>query len=151
MTNNNRSVTTTRVLDRLDHVGSLLSSLCAVHCLCMPLLLGALPALGLAVQSNRTFERSTSAALVLFATGCVWSGCRVHRQWGLFALLAPGAGLIAWVQSAAPDCCAAAAFSWPNAMLMTFGGGLIAGSHRLNRHLRARCECRTCQGSVSPA
>ena len=32
---------TTRALDRFDRLGAVLSSLCAIHCLCMPLLLGA--------------------------------------------------------------------------------------------------------------
>jgi hypothetical protein len=44
MTNNNRSVATTRALDRFDRLGAVLSSLCASRCLCLPLLLGALPA-----------------------------------------------------------------------------------------------------------
>jgi hypothetical protein len=133
-----------RTLDRLDRVGAVLSSLCAIHCLCLPLLLAALPALGVTLLASRAFERSVAAALILFATGCVWSGCRVHRRWGLFALLAPGAGLIAWVQLTAPDCCAADAFNWPNALLMTLGGGLVAGSHWWNRRLRAHCGCGAC-------
>jgi MerC mercury resistance protein len=128
-------------LNSLDRIGAAASTLCAVHCLLMPLLLAALPALGVTFLANRAVERAVAAALVLFATGCVWRGCRIHGRWTLFALLAPGAVTCTHAISAAPDCCAADAFSWPNALMMTLGGGMVAGSHWFNRRLRARCAC----------
>jgi hypothetical protein len=128
-------------LDRLDAAGSVLSSLCAVHCLCMPLVLGVLPALGLTFLANRRLELAVALAMLALAAACLWLGCRVHRRWWLFALFGGGAQVILYVQLTAKDCCAADAFSWPNAIAMMTGGLLIAGSHFLNRRFRAACGC----------
>jgi hypothetical protein len=128
-------------LDRLDAAGSVLSSLCAVHCLCMPLVLGLLPALGLSFLANRRLELAVALAMLALAAGCLWLGCRVHRRWWLFALFGTGAQVILYVQLTAKDCCVADAFSWPNAIAMMTGGLLIAGSHFLNRRFRTACVC----------
>ena len=74
----------------LDRVGAAGSMLCALHCALTPLLLAALPALGLTVW----FDGSLEWALVLFVTllglfSLGWS-YRRHRALHALALLVPG-------------------------------------------------------------
>jgi len=135
---------TAPTLDRLDCAGGFLSSLCAVHCICMPLLLGVLPVLGLTFLANRRVEMLVAFGMVALASGCLWMGCKVHRRWWLFVLLAIGAHLVGYAQLTAKDCCAADAFSWPNALMMTGGGLLMATTHFLNRSYRRCCAGGAC-------
>lgn len=131
-------------LNRLDSLGSLLSTLCAIHCLCLPLLAGLLPALGLTILAIRDAERGACGAMLLLAAACVWNGCRVHRRWSLLALLGAGAALVTCAQwTAPPGCCAAERENWTEAVVMFVGGSLIAASHWLNLRWR-RCICHTC-------
>jgi len=134
------------VLNRADALGSALSSLCAVHCICMPVLIGLLPVLGLTFLASHTFERAAAVTMILFAAACVWSGCRVHRRWGLLILLSAGAALVLYIQFAkGPEEKEHA--DWIEAAVMAVGGSLIAASHVLNRRLRASCHCTQCEAS----
>jgi len=133
------------ILDRYDKLGSVLSSLCAVHCLCMPVLVGMLPMLGLTFLANPTLERIVAVSMILFATACLWAGCRYHRRWALFSLLGAGAALVLYIQFAGPPEDAENR-EWKEAGFMACGGSLIAVSHLLNRRLRAGCDCRHCAG-----
>ena len=131
------------LLNRCDALGSFLSSLCAVHCLCMPVLIGLLPVLGLTFLANHTLERVVCLTMLVFAAGCLWSGCRYHRRWGLFGLLGAGAALVLYVQFAGPVEEKEEA-NWKEAGVMAIGGSIIATSHFLNRRLRAQCDCAQC-------
>ena len=83
------------LFDRFGATGSLL---CALHCALTPLLLAALPALGLTVW----FDGSVEWALVLFVTllglfSLGWS-YRRHRALSALARLVPGlAALLGWL------------------------------------------------------
>src|SRR6267142_6253646 len=138
------------LLNRADKIGSALSSLCAVHCLCMPVLIGLLPVLGLTFLASHTFERTACVTMILFATACVWSGCRVHRRWGLLALLGAGAVLVGYIQFAGAPEENEAQTNWREAAVMAIGGSLIAASHLLNLKLCTRCGCRQCNQSGKP-
>lgn len=131
-------------LDRFDKIGSFFSSACAVHCLCMPVLLGLLPALGASFIANPTVERSVAVTMIVFALACVWSGCRYHRQWGLLALLGAGSVLILFAQFGETG-----GSEWFEAGLMVIGGSIIASSHIFNRKLRARCHCIQCEPAAT--
>ena len=132
------------LLNRADKFGSILSSLCAVHCMCMPVLIGLLPVLGLSFLASHTFERAACVTMILFAAACVWTGCRAHRRWGLFVLLAAGAALVIYIQFGGPPEEKESA-NWTEAAAMMIGGALIAISHLLNLKLRARCHCSQCE------
>jgi hypothetical protein len=88
----------------------------------MPVLVGLLPVIGLTFFANHTFERIASGTMIVFAAGCVWSGCRFHRRWGLFGLLGAGAALVLYLQFT----------------------GSSEENHVLNRRLRAHCHCSQC-------
>jgi hypothetical protein len=135
------------LLNCADKIGSALSSLCAVHCLCMPVLIGLLPVLGLSFLAGHTFERAACVTMTLLAAGCLWAGCRIHRRWGLFILLFAGAALVLHTQFAGPPEENETRTDWSEAAVMFAGGALIAVSHVLNRRLRARCHCTQCDAA----
>ena len=139
------------LLNRADRIGSVLSSLCAVHCMCMPVLIGLLPAIGMSFLGGHAFERVACVTMVLLAAGCVWSGCHVHRHWGLLALLAAGAALVIYIQFGGPPDENEARTDWHEAMAMFVGGSAIAASHLLNLKLRHRCHCVQCNSSRKDA
>ena len=133
------------LLNRADKIGSVLSSLCAVHCLCLPVLVGLLPVIGLTFLASHTFEQIASVSMIVLAAACVWTGCRFHRQWGLLVLLGLGAVVVMDVQFADPAEADKTQTDWHEAVAMMAGGLLIAASHLLNRKLRARCHCSQCE------
>lgn len=140
-------------LARLDLFGSVLSTLCAIHCLAMPLVAGVLPLLGLGFLGQRGFERGACMAMMGLAALCLGHGCRAHRRWWLLGLLGAGASLTLGTQFLfAPEACAKACcaerVNWTQALVMFAGGGAIAAAHLLN--LRFRRACRCCAGESTP-
>ena len=116
------------LFDRFGATGSLL---CALHCALTPLLLAALPSLGLSLW----FDGSLEAALVSFVTllgllSLGWS-YRRHRALRALGLLVPGlaalwAGLLyAPLHESVVR----------HAVVMTFGGTLVGLAHLLNLRL----------------
>jgi hypothetical protein len=141
-------------LHRMDLVGSVLSTACAIHCLAMPLVAVTLPLWGLAVLGSRGWERVTSTAMVILAALCLWQGCRRHQRWWLLALLAVGASIVLgtqflWADDGFKDACCVARLDWAEAGFMFAGGLTIAVAHGLNLHYRRKCNCRLCPGAVT--
>ena len=116
------------LFDRFGATGSLL---CALHCALTPLLLAALPALGLTVW----FDGSVEWALVLFVTlpglfSLGWSYPR-HRALSALALLVPGLAAL-WAGLLYAPLHESVV---PHAVVMTFGGTLVGVAHLLNLRL----------------
>lgn len=85
-----------RGTDRLDRVGAVASSLCAVHCAVCALLPAAFGALGMGVLLGHEVEWVFTLIAVVFAAGALISGWRRHRSVRVAGLLALGiAGLLA--------------------------------------------------------
>ena len=145
MKSNSLGSRTPSILNHADRIGSLLSTLCAVHCMCMPVLISLLPVIGLSFLTGHKFERVACVTMVLLAAACVWSGCRFHRRWGLLVLLCAGAAVVLYAQFAGPPQEKETQADWHEAIAMAIGGSLIAASHLLNLKLRARCHCARCE------
>lgn len=117
-----------RLIDRFGATGSLV---CALHCALLPLVIAALPSLGLAVWLSDGFERG----FVLFASllgvfSLVW-GWRRHRAIRALGLLLPGlAALWAGVLYAPLHHAVV-----PHAVAMTLGGTLVGLAHLMNLRL----------------
>lgn len=145
MKSNSPSSNNGPLLNRADKIGSVLSSLCAVHCMCMPVLIGLLPMIGLSFLGSHRFEHIACVTMILLAAACIWSGCRIHRRWGLLVLLCAGAAVVLYTQFAGPPEEKETRADWHEAIAMFVGGALIATSHLINLKLRARCHCTQCQ------
>ena len=117
-----------RLFDRLGATGSLV---CALHCALLPLLIAALPSLGVALWLGDGFERG----FVVFATllgvfSLVW-GYRRHRAVRALGLLLPGLAALWLAVLYAPLHQALV----PHAIAMTLGGTLVGLAHVVNLRL----------------
>ena len=117
-----------RLLDRVGATGSIV---CAVHCALLPLVIAALPSLGVALWLGEGFER----VFVVFATllglfSVVW-GYRRHRAVRALGLLLPGLAVLWLGVLYAPLHHALV----PHAIAMTFGGTLVGLAHLANLRL----------------
>ena len=115
----------------LDRVGATGSLVCAVHCALLPLLIAALPSLGVAAWLGEGFER----VFVVFATllglfSVVW-GYRRHRAVRALGLLLPGLAVL-WLGNLYAPLHHALI---PHAIAMTFGGTLVGLAHLANLRL----------------
>jgi len=115
----------------LDRVGATGSLVCAVHCALLPLLIAALPSLGVAAWLGEGFER----VFVVFATllglfSVVW-GYRRHRAVRALGLLLPGLAVL-WLGNLYAPLHHALL---PHAIAMTLGGTLVGLAHLANLRL----------------
>jgi hypothetical protein len=62
----------------LDRLGAVLGFLCAVHCLAVPLLLGAMPAIGLGFLADHAFDLTIIGLASVVAFFAARSGLRAH-------------------------------------------------------------------------
>jgi len=135
-----------RFLDRIGAGGSLL---CAIHCALLPLLIAALPSLGISSWLGDRFEWafvSFATALSLFS---LVVGYRRHGSVRALSLLIPG--LIAlWGGLLLKPLHHALI---PHAIAMTFGGTLVGLAHLANlrlNHGHVHDGTDRCCASVEP-
>lgn len=117
-----------RFIDRFGATGSLV---CALHCALLPMLVAALPSLGVAVWLGDGFERG----FVLFASllgvfSLAW-GWRRHRALRALGLMLVGLAVL-WAAVLYPPLHHSVL---PHAIAMTFGGTLVGIAHLVNLRL----------------
>jgi len=115
----------------VDSLGSAGAVVCAVHCALLPFVLAMLPALGLAVLASSGLEYGYVAFATVLAIASLWMGYRRHRVYRALVFLVPGlaavwAGIL--VQVLHENIVL-------HAVVMTFGGTLIAVAHLVNLRL----------------
>jgi hypothetical protein len=116
------------MFDRFGATGSLL---CAVHCALTPLLLAALPALGLSVWFDGRADLVLVGFVTLMGLSSVGWSYRRHRALRALGLLVPGL-LALWAGLLVPALHEQAV---PHAVAMTFGGTLVGLAHVVNLRL----------------
>lgn len=119
-----------RFSDSADRVGMVGSVLCAIHCAIVPLVVSALPALGLGVFASADLDQGFALFATVLGFSTLLLGYRRHRAFRALALLIPGLSLVL-IGSFSPlhD------HSAEHAVLMVCGGLLIAAAHLLNMRL----------------
>jgi hypothetical protein len=113
-----------------DRFGATASFLCAVHCALLPLVIAALPAIGLGVLANHAYERAFIAFASVLALTTFIVGFRRHRRFRAFWFLGPGILLLA--SGIVVDFEESAML---HAVLVAMGGTLVAVSHLTNLRL----------------
>lgn len=116
-----------RVVDRF---GATASFLCAVHCALLPLVIAALPMLGLGFLADHRFERFFVAFAGVLALSTLIIGFRRHQRFRAFWFLVPGialliTGIVIDVEHATVG----------HAVLVSLGGTLVALAHVINLRL----------------
>ncbi len=116
-----------------DSFGATASFLCALHCAVLPLVIAALPALGLGFLANHAFERAFIAFASVLALASLALGFRRHRRFRAFWFLVPGVVLLLLGIVIDID-----GQPLTHALLVSLGGTLVALSHLTNLRLAHR-------------
>ena len=113
-----------------DRFGATVSFVCALHCAALPLIIAALPALGLGFLANHLFERIFIVFASTLALASLALGYRRHRRLHAFGFLGPGVALL--IAGILIDL-----HSQPmlHAVLVSLGGSLVALAHLTNLRL----------------
>ena len=114
-----------------DSVGSVGAMLCAAHCALLPLVIAALPALGISVFASTSVEWGFVTFATILALTSLWQGYRKHRVYRALAFLVPGL-LAVWAGVLIPSLHHSVV---PHAVVMSVGGTLIAVAHVINLRL----------------
>ena len=120
---------------RWDGVGQLLSALCIVHCLLLPLVLTFLPVALATALEDEAVHHGLLALVVVSALAAFVPGWRLHRRTSAPLLAALGVALLAGGAFAVPE---DAAGPWEMGLTLV-GGVVLAAAHGRNRTL-----CRDC-------
>ena len=116
------------LIDRFGAAGSLV---CAIHCALLPLVIAALPSLGVAAWLGDSFERGFVIFASLLGVFSVAWGYRRHRAVRALGLLVPGLAAL-WLGILYAPLHHALI---PHAIAMTFGGTLVGLAHLANLRL----------------
>ena len=115
----------------LDRVGACVSFACALHCILLPLVITALPLIGLGIVATSQFEAAIIGLSITLATASFCWGSRIHgkRRTLLFLLAAV---LLFFVGHDLEG-----SMHW---IVMSLGGFSLATGHIINRRLCRSCE-----------
>lgn len=126
----------------MDRVGIWTSSLCALHCLLLPILIPLLPFVGASFFAQDWFEKTILSLSMIIGFWALLSGFyRYHRQlYPLYSLLL--GGLIYWNKDMFGEAY--------EPFTIGFGAVLIIAAHVANVKLCKSCnECSSCEPSSS--
>lgn len=126
----------------LDRIGITATSLCALHCILLPVLLPALPLLGLSFLADHTWEHVFLIFTAILGSVALFSGFkRYHRKLYPFYLLFLGVGIY-WIKHDFSEDL--------EVYFIVIGASLIVAAHFINLKLCNSCkECAEdgCQSS----
>lgn len=116
----------------LDRIGITATSLCALHCILLPVLLPALPLLGLSFLADHAWEHFFLIVTAILGTFALFSGFRkYHKRIYPFYLLFLGVGIY-WIKHD---------FSEElQPYFIILGASLIVAAHVINLKLCNNCK-----------
>lgn len=116
-----------------DKVGIMVTSLCAIHCILLPVILPVLPLLGLNAAHNHAFEGFVLLFTMVLGFITLFIGFhRYHRKLYPFYALFLG-GFIYWQRGI-----------WGHEyehVILMIGAALVVGAHLMNMRLCNKCSC----------
>lgn len=123
------------VRSMFDKVGITVTSLCAIHCIMLPVILPVLPLLGLSVVHNHAFERIVLLITMVLGFITLFIGFhRYHRKLYPFYSLFLG-GFIYWQKDAwGPEL---------EHVVLVVGASLVVLAHIMN--MRLCNSCHSCE------
>ena len=116
----------------LDRLGFCMSTLCAVHCICLPILIIIMPFLAGSWIANRELEMVFAIFSVLFAVSCSMFSLRLHKKYWIPVIAFFGGTILLGAHYTAPEICCSEDLSWPHFMGTALGGSLLASTHFIN-------------------
>ncbi len=121
-----------------DRLGFSASTICAIHCAAMPLLLSILPALGLGFLAEGTFELVMIATSIGIAAISLGTSYRVHRRINPILMMISG-GMILVFNFFGHDS-HSELMEMLHPYIAAFAGLMIASAHWVNMRLCSNCE-----------
>jgi hypothetical protein len=120
----------------LDRIGITATSLCALHCILLPILLPALPLLGLSFLADHAWEHVFLLITAALGTLALFSGFKkYHRKHYHFYLLFLGIGIY-WIKHDFSEDI--------QPFFIVIGASLIVAAHIINLKL-----CNSCKQCIS--
>ncbi len=117
-----------KLLDRFGATGSMI---CAVHCALTPVLLAAIPSLGLSIWLGDSLERAFVVFVTVVGVFSLMWGYRRHRAFRALTLLLLGLALL-WAGLLYAPLHESLV---PHAVVMTLGGAFVGLAHIVNLRL----------------
>jgi len=118
----------------LDRIGITATSLCALHCILLPVLLPALPLLGLGFLADHTWEHIFLLSTAVLGSVALFSGFKkYHRRIYPFYLLFLGIGIY-WIKHDFAENI--------QPFFILVGASFIVAAHLIN--LKLCNDCRQC-------
>jgi|TARA_B110000091_G_C13570804_1_gene372437 hypothetical protein len=125
----------------LDRIGITATSLCALHCILLPVLLPALPLLGLSFLADHAWEHIFLIITAILGTVALFSGFKkYHRRLYPFYLLFLGIGIY-WIKHDFSEAI--------QPYFIIIGASLIVAAHVINLKLCNSCKQCTDEGCES--
>jgi hypothetical protein len=125
----------------LDRIGITATSLCALHCILLPVLLPALPLLGLSFLADHAWEHVFLLITAILGTVALFSGFKkYHRRLYPFYLLFLGVGIY-WIKHDFSEAI--------QPYFIIIGASLIVAAHIINLKLCNSCKQCTDEGCES--
>ncbi|APD88697.1 MerC protein [Alteromonas mediterranea] len=123
---------------KLDKLGIWVSSLCALHCLALPVLIPLLPLVGSSFFAQVWFERTIlTFSLIVGAVALISGAVRYHGKYYPLILLFTG-GAIYWHKDIFGH--------HYEPFTIALGAALIVAGHWFNMRLCRQCKC--CKSTV---
>ena len=121
----------------LDRVAISASGICAIHCLCLPLILSILPALGATFFGQEAFHVVLLWLVIPLSVVALTMGCRKHKNWVVGVLGLVGLALLIVAAVFGHDF-----LGETGERFATLAGALFIGvGHYRNYTLCRRAEC----------
>jgi len=124
---------THKLISRLDRIGMTASTLCAIHCAAVPLLITVLPLVGLGFLANPWVEWGMIIlALIIGISSISLSYVRTHHRLLPMLLLISGF-MVVMLGHALSN-------GWQEAVIVPVGGFIIAFAHFVNNKYSTNCK-----------
>jgi hypothetical protein len=123
--------TTSTTIVSLDTLGITASTICIIHCMAMPFVIGMLPLLGWQFLEGKTAHHVLAAFVFTFALTAVVPGYLKHRRREVLAAMLLGLGLVLYA-TFAPAAILPDNLELP---LITMGNIILVATHWRNRSL----------------
>jgi hypothetical protein len=130
----------------LDKLAVSASAICAVHCLCLPLLLGVFPALGTTLLGQEAFHVVLLWFVVPLSVVAVFLGCRQHKDKWVAVMGLTGLAVLIFAATLGHDLLGEEG----ERITTLIGACAIAAGHLRNYALCRRSRCDHSPAATTP-
>lgn len=121
----------------LDKFAVSTSALCAIHCLCLPLLLSVFPAAGASIFGQESFHVLLLWLVIPLSILALFMGCRKHKHWSVALMGLIGLSFLITAATLGHDLLGEAG----ERIATLIGAIAIGGGHMRNYALCRRVDC----------